>query len=71
MNKTDFNTLDPEQKRSYAAEQVAFWRAIQRDLDRIETALTDSEKTALKARVDAADVAAIDDKYVVEEVIEK
>ena len=52
----EFKDMTLEGKRVYAAEQVAYWRAIQRDLDRHETALTVEEKTALEARIaDSAD----------------
>lgn len=52
----EFKDMTLEEKRVYAAEQVAYWRAIQRDLDRHETALTSEEKTALEARIaDSAD----------------
>jgi len=51
----DFADLTLEEKRAYAAEQVAYWRAIQRDLDRHASALTVEEKTAIEGRlVDAA-----------------
>ncbi len=48
---TEFKDMTLEEKRVYAAEQVAYWRNIQRDLDRHETALTSEEKTALEARI--------------------
>ena len=48
---TEFKDMTLEEKRVYAAEQVAYWRAIQRDLDRHETALTSEEKTAIDARI--------------------
>ena len=51
----EFKDLTLEEKRTYAAEQVAYWRAIQRDLDRHAAALTVEEKTAIEGRlVDAA-----------------
>jgi len=52
----EFKDMPLAEKRVYAAEQVAYWRNIQRDLDRHETALTSEEKTALEARIaDSAD----------------
>ena len=47
----EFKDMTLQEKKVYAAEQVAYWRAIQRDLDRHETALTSEEKTALEARI--------------------
>ena len=63
IDMTDFNKLTAEEKLACAADWIAFWRTIQRDLSRIEIAETPEEKTAVDAKIAAADPAAIEDKY--------
>jgi hypothetical protein len=69
MNMKEFQQLPPDKQRAYATEQVAFWRAIQRNLDRIDTAETAEEKAAITAKIATADVAAIDTAFIAVESV--
>jgi hypothetical protein len=68
INMKEFQQLPVEKQRAYAADQVAFWRAIQRNLDRIDTAETPEEKAAITSKIAAADVAAIDAPFIAAEM---
>jgi predicted transcriptional regulator of viral defense system len=56
IDMTEFKKLETHEARlAYAAEQVGFWRGIQRNLYRIDQAETREEKVAIADKIATAD----------------
>lgn len=63
MDTKEFETLKTDVDRmAYAAEQVSFWRGVQRKLYRIAEAETSAEKTAIAAKLTIVETAIVEER---------